>query len=98
MNKKRGMTPEQAEKVRLKRGIDRGTKLRIVRVRSGLSQSELAAASGVPIKTIQRYEQEPNKIDNARLDKLCGLSEALGCKITDIIEDKKLIERFNKVK
>ena len=92
------MTPAQAEKVRLKRGIDRGTKLRIVRVQKGMSQSELSAASGVPTKTIQRYEQEPHKVDSARLNTLCGLSEALGCKITDIIEDEKLIERFNAVK
>lgn len=91
--KKRGMTPEQAEKI-----FGKGTKLRIVRVRRGLSQTELAAASGVPVKTIQRYEQEPNKIDSARLDKLCGLTEALDCKITDIIENTELIERFNKVK
>ncbi len=96
--KKRGMTPEQAEQVRLKRGIDRGTKLRIVRVRSGLSQSELSAASGVSIKTIQRFEQEPHKIDSTKLSTLCGLCEALGCKITDIIEDTELIGRFNKVK
>lgn len=98
MNKKRGMTPEQAEKVMLKRGFDRGTKLRVVRVQKGLSQSELSAASGVPVKTIQRFEQEPHKIDGTKLNTLCGLSEVLGCKITDIIEDQELIERFNKVK
>ena len=47
------------------------------------------------------YEFEDSRriyTNGARLEKLCGLSEALGCKITDIIEDKKLIERFNKVK
>lgn len=98
MSRKRGMTPAQAEKVRLNAGIDRGTKLRIARVRSGLSQSELAAASGVPIKSIQRYEQEPNKIDVAKLNTLCALCEALGCGIADIIEDEELIERYNKVK
>ena len=92
------MTPEQAEQIRVKRGLDRGTKLRIVRVRRGLSQSELSAATGIPLKTIQRYEQEPKKIEAARLNNLCGLSEALDCKITDIIEDNELIERFNKVK
>lgn len=95
---KRGMTPEQAEKVRLKRGIDRGTKLRIIRVQRGLSQSELSAASGVPKKTIQRFEQEPNKIDGTKLNTLCGLSEALGCKITDILDNEELIARFNKFK
>jgi transcriptional regulator with XRE-family HTH domain len=96
--RKRGMTPEQAESLRVKRGLDKGTKLRILRVRRGLSQSELSAASGVPTKTIQRFEQEPNRIDGTKLHTLCGLSEALGCKITDIIEDEELIAKFNKVK
>lgn len=90
---KRGMTPEQAEKL-----WENKTKLRAVRVRRGLSQSELSAASGVPLKTIQRYEQTPHQIDNTKLNTLCGLCEALNCKITDIIEDNELIERFNKVK
>ena len=91
--RKRGMTPKRAEKL-----FGKGTKLRTVRVRRGLSQSELAAASGVPVKTIQRYEQEPHKIEAARLNTLCGLSEALDCKIADILDDNELIERFNKVK
>lgn len=95
---KRGMTPQQAEEVRLKRWGNKGTNLRIVRVRRGLSQNELAVASGVPLKTIQRYEQEPHKIDSARLQTLCGLSEALDCKIVDILDDAELIERFNVVK
>ncbi len=95
---KRGMSPKRAEELLMEKGIGKGTKLRIARVRSGLSQSELAAASGVPKKTLQRYEQEPNKIDGTKLKTLCGLCEALGCSITDIIEDEELIERFNKVK
>lgn len=96
--KKRGMTPEQAEQVRLKRGFGLGTKLRIVRVRRGLSQNELAKETGISLKSIQKYEQEPKRVDSARLDTLCTLSEALDCKITDIVEDPKLIERFNEVK
>ena len=95
---KRGMTPQRAEQLLLEKGIGRGTKLRIVRVRRGLSQSELAEASGVPKTTIQRFEQEPNKIDGTKIRTLCGLCEALDCKVTDIIEDDELIERFNKVK
>ena len=95
---KKGMSPAKAEKVRIQRGLDRGTRLRIVRVQKGLSQSELSAASGIPKKTIQRYEQEPNKIDGVKLNTLCGLSEALNCTIADILDDEKLIERYNKVK
>lgn len=91
--KKRGMTPQQAEKL-----FGRGTKLRVARVRRGLSQGELAEASGVPKKTIQRFEQEPHKIDGTKLKTLCELCEALECTITDIIDDDELIERFNKVK
>ena len=67
---KRGMSPQQAEQL-----FGKGTKLRVVRVRRGLSQSELAAASGVPKKTIQRFEQEPNKIDGTKIKTLCGLCE-----------------------
>ena len=96
--KKRGMTPEKAEQIRLKRGLDRGANLRVVRVSKGLSQSKLAAASGVPVKTIQRYEQRPNQISGAKLSTLCGLCEALECSIVDILDDEKMIERFNKVK
>jgi transcriptional regulator with XRE-family HTH domain len=95
--KKRGITPEQAESIRLKRGLDRGTKLRIVRVERGLTQSELADRSGIPVKTLQRYEQEPNRIDGARLNTLCSLSEALDCRITEILEDEELSERLNRL-
>lgn len=94
---KRGMTPQQAEELLLKKGVN-GTKLRAVRVRSGLSQSELATASGVPKKTLQRYEQELGKIDGAKLKTLCDLCEALGCTIPDILDNEELIERFNGVK
>ena len=98
MSKKRGMTPKQAEEVRLKRGIDQGTKLRVLRVEKGLSQNELARESGVSIKSIQRFEQLPNTIDVTNLNTLCSLCETLDCEIPDILEDESLIERFNKVK
>lgn len=95
--RKRGMSPVQAEQVRLNRGIDRGAKLRIVRVQKGLSQSELAKLAEIPIKTLQRYEQQ-REVDKANLARLCRLCEVLGCNIADIIEDEKLIELFIKVK
>lgn len=98
MVRKRGMSPEQAEQLRLRRGLDRGTRLRIVRVQKGLSQSELSEASGVTKVMIQRYEQEPHRIDNAKLNSLCDLSNALDCKISDILDSNELIERFKKVK
>lgn len=95
---KRAMSPAKAELIRVKRGLGKGTKLRVIRVLRGLSQSELASMSGVPLKTLQRFEQEPNRINGTKLNTLCGLCEALECSITDILEDTELIERFNKVK
>jgi DNA-binding Xre family transcriptional regulator len=95
---KKGMSPEKAEQIRLSRGIDKGTKLRIARVQKGLSQSELSEASGVPVKTLQRYEQEPHQIDKAKLSTLCAICTGLNVKISDIIEDKELLKQYNSVK
>ena len=74
------------------------SKLAILRNERGLSQSQLAKASKVPIKTIQRFEQQPNQIDGTKLNTLCGLSLALDCTIGDIIEGAELKEKFKKVK
>lgn len=95
---KRGITPAQAEQMRVKKGIGKGTKFRTVRVSRGMSQSELAEVSGIPKRTVQHYDLYANTVDNARLSTLCSLCEALKCSIPDIIDDKQLIERFNKVK
>lgn len=96
--RKKGMTPKTAEKVRVKRGIDRGTKLRRKRVERGLSQSELAYLSGVPLKTLQRYEQNASAINGAKLNTLCSLCLALECKIENIIESDSLIEKYRLTK
>ena len=61
-----------------------------------LSQSELAALSGVSVKTIQAYEQEVKNINNASLTNLLKLSIALNCNIKNLITDQKLIELINK--
>lgn len=95
---KRAMSPDKAQELRLRRGLDKGSKLRILRVKRGLSQSELAEKSDVPIRTLQKYENNYQSIDTAKLNTMCQLSAALDCKITDILESDKLIEKFNKVK
>lgn len=95
--KKRGMTPEQAKKIREEKGL-KETKLQVLRTQKGLSQAELAAISGVAKRTVQGYEQDTRSIDNAKLDTLCSLCLALDCKMEDIIEDKELIIRYRKIK
>lgn len=94
----KGITPEQAEKARLARGLDKGTRLRRLRVKRGLSQRELADRSGVSMRTLQKYENRESSIDGAKLDTLCRLSETLQSDIEAIIESDELRERYNKVR
>lgn len=74
------------------------SKLSKMRKKKGLSQTDLAVASGVPLKTIQWFELYPDKIDGTKLNTLCSLSLALECAIEDIIEGSELIEKYKKVK
>lgn len=94
----RGMNPKKAEGLRVKRGLGKGTKLRILRVQRGMSRTELSDKSGVPLRTLEKYEQFEGQINGTKLRTLCDLSKALDCKIPDIIDDDELIERFNEVK
>lgn len=95
--KKKGITIEQAQKIRKARGLEEN-KLQKKRVEKGLSQAELSALSGISQRTISSYEQNLRNIKCAKLETLCSFCRALDCKIEDIIDDKELIIRFNKVK
>ena len=95
--KKRGITPKKALEIRGQKGLTE-TKLQSIRVKKELSQSELAALSKVPTKTIQTYEQQTRPIDGAKLETLCKLAESLDVRIGDILEDEKLLEKYNRVK
>ena len=95
--RKRGMNPKQAEEIRIRKGLDKGTKLRRQRVKKGLSQSELSAISGVPLKTLQRYEQSAMLIDNMKLKTIIALCVALDCKIDDVIESAELIAKYRTI-
>ena len=62
------------------------TKLRILREVSGLSQSELGAASSVPLRQIQLFEQRQRDINKAAAETLLKLSKVLCCKMEDLTE------------
>ena len=55
------------------------TRLKKMRIKNGLSQSGLAKASGVPLRTIQQYEQRQKDLSKARAEYLIALSRALNC-------------------
>ena len=62
------------------------TRLKQLRQRAGFSQSELAEASGVPVRTIQQYEQRQKSINKAQAEYLMMLARALNCSTEDLIE------------
>ena len=62
------------------------TNLKALRQRSGLSQRELSEQSGVPLRTIQQYEQRQKSINKAQAEYLLMLSRTLCCDIEDLIE------------
>lgn len=62
------------------------TRLKVRRINSGFSQSELAAESGVALRQIQLFEQRQRNINNAAAITLLQLSKALHCRIEDLME------------
>ena len=66
---------------------DRTTsKLKRIRMSMGLSQSELALLTDIPIRTIQQYEQKQKDINGARAEYVILLARALDCDPIDLLE------------
>lgn len=70
----------------LYRNVNMETKLKQKRLLVGLSQSELASVSDVPVRTIQQYEQRQKDINKAAAITLKRLATALYCSIEDLLE------------
>lgn len=94
-NVRKGMSPSKAMEIFPE---SNDNNLKKIRVSKGLSQQDLADATGISKRTIQCYEQGGKNIDNALLRTLCVLSLGLDCKIEDILEDEELIELYQKCK
>lgn len=62
------------------------TNLKLLRKNAGLSQRDLAEQSGIPVRTIQQYEQRQKNINKAQGEYLVALTKVLCCKIEDLIE------------
>ncbi len=65
----------------------RESRLKRLRESRGLSQSELARASGVNKRSIQMYEQQENDIDKAQAQTVYKLARVIGCNVEDLLED-----------
>ena len=62
------------------------SKLKLIRIKKGMKQSELSELSGVPLKCIGNYEQLRIDINHARVDIVYRLASALNCSIEELIE------------
>ena len=74
------------------------TKLKALRVKAGLSQSELAGYAGLNLRSYQHYEQGSHPLHRAALDTLLKICLALNCRLTDIIDDPDTIKLIKKYK
>ena len=75
-----------AEEVFVERKKKGETNLSRLRKARGLSQKELAKASGVALRMIQLYEQKQNDINKSQAASLQSLARTLGCRIEDLFE------------
>ena len=62
------------------------TNLKILRKKVGITQRQLADLSGVPVRTIQQYEQKQKNINKAQAEYLIKLAKALCCTVDALIE------------
>lgn len=62
------------------------TNLAYYRKMKGLSQSQLANASGISVRSIQLFEQRKSNINNAQYNHLSSIAKALGCAVEDLLE------------
>lgn len=62
------------------------TSLKQHRKNAGLSQRELAEQSGVPMRTIQQYEQRQKNINKAQAEYLVMMAKVLCCRAEDLLE------------
>lgn len=61
------------------------SKLKKARISKGYTQESLAELSGVNIKSIAAYEQNPSKLSSASVATVIKLCDSLGVDIEDII-------------
>ena len=62
------------------------TNLKALRLDAGLSQSELAEISDIPIRSIQQYEQNQKNINVAKAETVVKLAKTLNCTVEALME------------
>lgn len=73
-------------------------KLKTMRNRAGLSQSQLANLTGINVGTLRHYEQGSKNFDHARLDTILKTCIVLDCKLENIIESEEYLNLYRAYK
>ena len=60
--------------------------LKSLRIKSGLSQTQLAQMTEIPVRTIQQYEQKQKNINAARAEYIIKIAKVLNCDAEDLLE------------
>lgn len=66
------------------------SKLKLARIRAGISQQVLSDRSGVPVKSIGNLEQLRRDINRCRVDIVFRLAQALDCSMEDLLDLEKV--------
>ena len=77
------------------------TKLKALRVKSGLKQKDVALEAGLKLPVYSQYEQGIRNIDGCKLITLFKICNVLMCDLEDIIEDQetiKALREYNSVR
>lgn len=62
-------------------------KLKQRREAAGMTQADLAKATGISVRVIQNYEQGTRPLNGARVITVKHIADAIGCSIEDLIDE-----------
>lgn len=65
------------------------TNLKRIRESMGMSQSQLSAAVGMSVRSLQDLEQGRRDINGAAVTTVINLARVLGCRIESLLEETK---------
>jgi len=68
--------------------------IKFYRTKKQLTQKELADRVGIDSRLVQKYENGETKVGNMRFENVVAFARELGIKISELLEDTKMSERY----